>query len=297
MFLIFALLTLNINAEPIDIHYKTGVAPTFGLSPMMIKTVEHANATQNKYRFVLEFKPGANGMLAVKALDKDPAHSIVGVGPHFLKHLVEEKIKKEDYVPVENAGYDICTGVITNVGKTEQGLDSLESMRGKEVRVGTLSPASPAYLTAVELSKRYGFIPKFVGYKSDDEGFLAIVGNHGINFAFSPPKKFAKFKTENPNLQLLAVHCPKRMPDVPDIKTLAEHGIHLPPIFNLFVAKKEMSASMRKEIGQILANSQDAVNLWKTIPHLIKPDSANWQVNRLREQEQFMLSAKNSPNG
>jgi tripartite-type tricarboxylate transporter receptor subunit TctC len=285
------LLSIATFAEPLEIRCTTGVGPTFGLSPAMMKVFEHANSTQTKYKFVPEFKPGANGLISIKALDAHPESSIVGVGPHFLKHTVSNKLKKEDYKPVEHAGYDICTGVITNIGETAKGLDSLEAYRGKTVNVGTVSPASPAYLTAVELSKKYGFIPKFVSFNSDDDGFQSIVGNHGINFAFGPPKKFRMFKDQNPNLQLLAVHCPTRMQDAPDIKTLAEHRIKLPNIFNLYMAKSAMPAERREEIGKILARSQIETGMFKAYPHLMPPTNEGWQLTRLIEQEQFVRNA------
>jgi tripartite-type tricarboxylate transporter receptor subunit TctC len=292
--LVFALVA---KAEPINIYYTVGVGPNFGLIPSLVATLEHANANQTKYKFILDFKPGANGLLAVKTLDKEANNRIVGVGPHFLGHVRNGVISLKDYAAVEETGYDICTGVITNVGSTSKGLDSLEAYRGKEITVGTLSPASPAYTTAVELSKRYGFIPKFVAFKSDDEGFLAIVGNHGINFAFSPPKKYHQYLSENPNLQLLAVHCPSRIATVPNVKTLAEYQIHVPPIFNLVLAKSSMPAQQRQEIGKILAASEDATNIWTSIPHLRKPYSASWHGTRLQEQHDFLSGTKLALNG
>ena len=284
-------LGLTAVANPIEVRCTTGVGPNFGLSPALMKVFEHANATQTKYKFVPEFKPGANGLIAIKALDSHSETSIVGVGPYFLKHTIGNKLKKEDYKPVEHAGYDICTGVITNIGDTAKGLDSLEAYRGKTVNVGTVSPASPAYLTAVELSKKYGFIPKFVNFNSDDDGFQAIVADHGINFAFSPPKKYRMFKDQNPKLQLLAVHCPTRMADAQHIKTLAEYSVTLPHIFNLYMAKSSMPAERREEIGKILAHSQIETGMFKAYPHLMPPSAPTWQVDRLTEQEQFIRNA------
>jgi tripartite-type tricarboxylate transporter receptor subunit TctC len=292
LFLGALLITCATQANPINIYYTVGVGPSFGLIPTTLATLEHANVSQSKYKFIIDFKPGANGLLAVKALDKEPTQRIVGIGPHFLRHVENSSISINDYVPVEETGYDICTGVITNIGDTAQGIDSLAAYKGKTVNVGTLSPGSPAFTTAVELSKRYGFIPKFVAFDSDDAGFMALVGNHGINFAFSPPFKYSKYLTENPNLKLLAVHCPTRIKGVPNVKTLAEQNIHVPNIFNMLLAKTAMPAQQRNEIGKILAASEDATNLWSIVPHLRKPNSTDWHYSRLYEQHSFIAAAK-----
>ena len=286
------LVTFTAHASPINIYYTVGVGPSFGLIPSTMATLEHANASQSKYKFIIDFKPGANGLLAVKSIDKDPIQRIVGIGPHFLRHVENNTVTLDDYVPVESTGYDICTGVITNIGDVGQGIDSLAAYKGKTVNVGTLSPGSPAFTTAIELSKRYGFIPKFVAFDSDDAGFMAMVGNHGINFAFNSPKKYLKYLAENPNLKLLAVHCPKRIESMPNVKTLAEQNIHVPNIFNMLLAKTTMPAPQRKEIGKILADSQDAINLWTKIPHLRKPSSPTWHYSRLYEQHSFIAGTK-----
>jgi tripartite-type tricarboxylate transporter receptor subunit TctC len=288
LFLGALLTTCATQANPINIYYTVGVGPSFGLIPTTIATLEHANATQSKYKFTIDFKPGANGLLAVKAIDKDPVNRIVGVGPHFLRHVENKTVSMNDYVPVEFTGYDMCTGVVANIGDTKLGIDSLEGLRGKTITVGTLSPASPAFSTAVELSKRYGFVPKFVAFESDNAGFQALVNNHGINFAFINPERYLQHLPENPKLQLLAVHCPKRLESMPHVKTLAEQNIHVPTVFNMMLAKSNMPAQQRKEIGKILADSRDAIDLWTKMPHLSRPTGPDWHYTRLYEQQSFM---------
>lgn len=280
--------SIAIKANPINIYYTVGVGPSFGLIPTTIATLEHANASQSKYKFTIDFKPGANGLLAVRAIDKDPVNRIVGIGPHFLRHVENKTISMDDYVPVELTGYDMCTGVVTNIGDTKSGIDSLEAFRGKTITVGTLSPASPAFSTAVELSKRYGFVPKFVAFESDNAGFQALVSNHGINFAFINPNLYLQYLPENPKLQLLAMHCPQRLKSMPHVKTLAEQNIHVPTVFNMMLAKSNMPSQQRKEIGKILADSRDAIGLWDKMPHLSRPTGPDWHYTRLYEQQSFM---------
>lgn len=290
--IVVLLMSLKALANPINIYYTVGHGPSNGLTPITIAILEHANATQSKYNFIIDFKPGANGLLAVKSLDKDPINRIVNVGPHFLRHVNNNSIAIDDYVPVETIGYDMCTGVITNVGDTKLGIDSLEAFRGKTITVGTLSPSSPAYITAVELSKRYGFVPKFVAFDSDDAGFNALVSNHGINFAFHHPKKYLQYLPTNPNLKLLAVLCPKRMESWPHVKTLTEQNINVPLVFNMSLAKSAMPVHQRQEIGKILANSTDKMGLFDSRPHLSKPTSPNWHHARLHEQLSFIANGK-----
>lgn len=292
LFVTALLSSIAIKAEPINIYYTVGVSPNFGPITSLMNTLEHANASQTKYKFTIDFKPGANGLLAVKTLDKDSNNRIVGIGPWFLGHVRNGVVSIKDYTAVEETGYDMCAGVVTNVGSTGKGIDSLEAYRGKEIVVGTVSPASPAYTTAVELSKRYGFLPKFVAFKSDNDGFLALAGNHGINFAFASPDNYQAHVTNNPKLQILAVHCTSRIASIPNVKTLAEQNIHVPPIFNMMLAKSSMPAQQRQEIGKLLAASNDATHLWTAQPHLKKPTSPSWHNSRLNEQNEFLAGTK-----
>lgn len=297
LFVTALLSSIAIKAEPINIYYTVGVGPNFGPITSLMNTLEHANASQTKYKFTIDFKPGANGLLAVKTLDKDSNNRIVGIGPWFLGHVRNGVVSINDYTAVEESGYDMCAGVVTNVGSTSRGINSLENYRGKEIVVGTVSPASPAYTTAVELSKRYGFIPKFVAFKSDNDGFLALAGNHGISFAFASPDNYQAHVANNPKLQILAVHCTSRIASIPNVKTLAEQNIHVPPIFNMMLAKSSMPAHQRQEIGKLLAASNDATHLWTAQPHLKKPTSPNWHSSRLNEQNEFLAGTKLAVNG
>ena len=53
-------------------------------------------------------------------------------------------------------------------------------------------------------------------------------------------------------MQMLAMSCPKRHPEAPNVKTLIEQGVTAPYVFNTVVAGRAMPEDKRQELGKIL---------------------------------------------
>ena len=225
-------------------------APTQSSTPVTQKTVDKANELQNKYNFVVEFKPGGNGTVGMKYMDASPMNRIVGIAPAFIENSRSGLVNENDYVPIYASG-DVCWAVITNVGDAARGIESLADYRGKEITVGGTGYGNAAHITSLMLAEKYGFKVKYVVFKSNFDAVVNMVGNNGINLALESIGTYRQFKDKQPKLQMLGFNCPTRSTQAPDLKTMREQGIDSPTIWNITVANRAMPESKRKEIGDI----------------------------------------------
>jgi tripartite-type tricarboxylate transporter receptor subunit TctC len=218
-------------------------------TPAMQKIVATANQMQRRYNFILEFKPGGEQIIAIKYLDEQPNSRLAIIAPKFVEHSAAGRLKKDDYVPIHALG-DACWAVISNTSNTQQGINSLQGL--KELVVGGVGVGNAAHLTSLELGDRYEFEVTYVPFKSNFDALILLISNQGINMVLERVASFQQYREKNPNINVLAMSCPKRHPDLPRIATLAEQGIESPYVFNITVAHQNMPTPKRIEIANIL---------------------------------------------
>ena len=250
--LVLVLMTSLAQAKEIITLY-VGHGPSQPNAAAYIKTLDAANTMQSKYDFQLEFKPGANGALALKTMDQVPQSRIATVAPAFVENSKSGLLNESDYVAISSQG-EACWAVITNFGDTKRGI---ESLRGKKrVVVGGTGYGNGAHLTSIILGEKYGFEVQYIVYKSNFDGLIAMVGNNGPDMVLERVSNYLTFREENPKLQILGINCSKRSPLMPGIKTVKEQGLSTPTIFFAIVANVKMSEAKRNENGKILQDAQ-----------------------------------------
>jgi tripartite-type tricarboxylate transporter receptor subunit TctC len=243
--------TAVLAQEKITIYFNAGVnQPNYA---PYLRMIDIANKNQKKYQFLIEPKPGANGLLAIKAMDRSPENSLATQAPSFVENTRSGNINERDYVAVSAQG-DACWAVITNVGDTAKGITSLRGQ--KEITVGGTGFGNVAHLTALTISDRYGFDIRYIVYKANYDALLNMAGGEKINFVIERVQNYQTFKTRNPNLQILGMSCNQRHPQMPEVKTLTEQGITVPTIFFVTVANTKMPAIKRQEIENLLEQAQ-----------------------------------------
>lgn len=218
-----------------------------------LKTLDIANKMQDKYQFILEPKPGANGALALKAMDQSPNNRLATVAPAFVENAKQGLINESDYTPVAAQG-DACWAVITNVGDTAKGIESLKGQ--KEITVGGTGYGNAAHITAIILGEKYGFKVRYVVYRANFDALVQMAAGVPINMVVERVQNYQTFKEKNPNLQILGINCPRRSALMPNIKTLREQGVETPTIFMATVANIKMPKERRDEISKILLTAQ-----------------------------------------
>lgn len=239
--------TLTFGAENIII--VSPYSPTHSGTPAMQKIIVAANQTQKRYNFILDFRPGGEQIIAVKHMDEQPASRLAIVAPKFVEHVQSGRLKRNDYVPVHALG-DACWAVISNVGNSQQGVASLKGIR--ELVVGGVGIGNAAHLTSLELGDRFGFDVKYVPFKSNFDALVLLISNQGINMVLERVISAQQYREKNPSINVLAVSCPHRHPDLPAVPTLSEQGIEAPYVFNIIIAHQNMPSTKRIEISNIL---------------------------------------------
>jgi tripartite-type tricarboxylate transporter receptor subunit TctC len=267
-------------------------SPAQSSTPLTQKMIDRANDQQTKYTFVAEFKPGGNGTVGMKYMDLSPTNRVVGVAPAFIENARSGLINENDYVPIHAAG-DVCWAVITNVGDSRRGVESLSDLKGKEIIVGGTGYGNAAHITSLLLAEKYGFKVKYVVFKSNFEAVVNMVGDNGVNMALESIKTYEQFKSKQPKLQMLGFNCPQRSDQAPDLRTLREQGINAPTIWNLTMANRAMPEEKRKEIGAILEAAtksigpkefSDIAGLFPPVFRGIRPEVfANDRINLQKE--------------
>jgi hypothetical protein len=220
-------------------------SPTHSGTPAMYKILDEANKAQTIYKFILEFRPGGNQIIALKALD---SNSLGIIAPAFVENVAAGKLVESDYIPIHALG-DACWAVITNGPITAN----------KELTVGGVGFGNAAHLTSLALGEKYKFTVRYIVFKSNNDALVNMAGNNGIFMVIDRYEAYEAMKTKNPNLQVLAASCPTRLPMAPKVKTLKEIGIDAPYVFNITVAPKSMDETRRKAIAIILNDAQAKV--------------------------------------
>lgn len=239
-FLAILLSAFTINAfatETIKIY--SPYSPAHSATPAMRRIIDEANGDQNLYRFVLDFKPGGNQIIALKSMEHESSLAIIA--PAFVENVDSGKLIESDYVPVHALG-NACWAVVTNKPLN----------KSKEFIVGGVGFGNAAHLTALALGEKYKFSARYVIFKSNFDALVNMAGDNGVEFVIDKYEGYSSLKLKNPKLQMVAASCPTRLPQEPKIKTLSELGVTAPYIFNITVAHKDMPAVQRRAIGIIL---------------------------------------------
>lgn len=240
--------------ETITVEFSVG--PGSPNAPHYLRVIEAANRIQNKYEFVLEFKPGANGMLSVLTMDQSPQNRLATTSNQFTDYVGSGRLNESDYVPVAAQG-DACWAIITNIGDSQRGI---ESLRGQtEITAAGVGFGAASHVNAILIGEKIGFKVRYVVYKSNIEALTQMAGGQPINMVLERIANYKTFKERNPKLQILATTCTQRSPSAPEVKTLREQGVDGSLVFLVTLANVKMPEDRRKELAAILLEAQKQV--------------------------------------
>lgn len=216
------------------------------------KILNQANKDQKKYNFILELRPGGNGLIATRAIERSPATSLVLINAAYVQNVLDKKLNEKDYVPVASLG-DACWFVMSNVGDERKGIESLKDLPGTvNLALGAPGIGSASHLLSLEISEKINRPVMFVSFRSAGEAAINVTGENGLQLTLVTPAQFVAFSEKNPRLQRLAIHCETRSASAPHVATTKQQGIISPYVFNTFLASTEMPKDRLKEIKEIL---------------------------------------------
>jgi tripartite-type tricarboxylate transporter receptor subunit TctC len=221
-------------------------SPGHSATPAMLKIVDEANSSQNIYKFSLEFKPGGNQIIAIRALDN--SNSLAIIAPAFVENVASGQLNEKDYVPVYALG-DACWAVVTN-----------KPLKGQqEFVVGGVGYGNAAHLTALALGEKHKFSVRYIVFKSNNDALVNMAGNNGIELVIDRYESYENLRSKNSKMTMIAASCPNRLPQAPSVPTLKEMGIDAPYIFNIIIAHKDMPKGRQMAIGKILESATEKI--------------------------------------
>lgn len=291
-FLSFLVISTSAIADTIKIRIVSSLGVNHMKSTMLLNEVALVNTMQSTYELSVEFKPGADGRIALRAVDANPKNTIATTGPYYVSHVMENKINEADYRYVELSGHDMCTGINANVGDSATGIASLSKLAGKTVVVGTVAAGAPDHLAALQLAKIYGFDVKLVIFKTSVDAYMNMAADQGVNFVFVGANQYLKFKDKNEKLQLLGINCDVRSSLVPNVKTAKEQGFSFPRAFAFKVARKEMPDKWRKDVGLLLAKAAEQLPKNPVLIYSTESTDSDWFATRIAEQKKFLKQSE-----
>ena len=234
---------------------SNSLGPTHSGTPHVIAMIEQANRMQNKYRFVQEFRVGAFESISLRHILTAPDRYLAMITNTTAEAVDRGFVRLENYVPVFSQG-DSCWMVIALTGP-DKDLASIRNL--KEIVVGTPALGGATHLTALEIGRKYNVPVRIVVFNSNFDALVNMAANNGVNFVIERVTNFQQYQDKNPNMNMLAAHCPTRHPAQPNIKTLGEYGINTPYIWQQLVASRDMNPQRRQELTDIITRAEVAV--------------------------------------
>jgi len=152
--------------------------------------------------------------------------------------------------------------------------------------IGAPALGGALHLMALELGKRYNKPVRFIFYKTNGEAVYAMMQGD-VNMTLDRVSVYQAYKKKFPTVNMLAMTCNRRHQDAPELKTLHEQGIDVPPIFNVIMSSKDMDTTRRQEIKTIFEQAtknigeQELVKLGDHVPALFQNlDSESYYRDR-----------------
>lgn len=226
-------------------------------TPALFKILGRANSSQKDYNFVMEFKAGANGLLALQAAESSPGDKVVLIHAGYADLMDNGSINPADWQPIWALG-DACWAVITNHPQTQNIADLASAT---EILAGGVGFGTAAHVTAIAIGEKLKKPVRFVAYKSSTDVIVAMAGNTGPNLGIAPIRVFDQLKSKNSNLNMIAISCSKRHADAPGVKTLVEQGIVSSYIFNTVLVHKNMPRERRQAIAKTFEKATQDLGL------------------------------------
>ena len=196
----------------------------------MMRAIAKAMSETLEQPVLVDNKPGANGIVGSQYVARAPKDGTVllagGTGPISLNVLLRKSLpyKLEDFASVAM----LCHGPLSLTVNSKMPATDVKSFvdyaksRDKPLFYATLGPGSVTHLFGIMMGKSMGFAVTDVPYRNNPLSIMELLsGECDLNFA--TPAAVMEHANAG-KLRILAVSSDKRVPNLPDVPTLAESG-------------------------------------------------------------------------
>jgi tripartite-type tricarboxylate transporter receptor subunit TctC len=215
--------------------------------------------------FVLDFKPGANGIVGTEAAAKSPNDGYTLLYTYTAAHVVNPALyPKLTYDPIRDftavaqigAGGNLLV-VAPNlpVNNLAEFVAYVKSKPADELSYGSWGSGSGGHISMEALKQQTGAQIKHVPYKSAPASLMDLMGGV-IEAAFTSVPGGLPL-VQSGKLKAIAVSGPYRVPQLPDVKTMSEQNVAFDvAAYYAFVAPtgtpKAIVDQLNREINNVL---------------------------------------------
>ncbi len=179
---------------------------------------------------VVDNKPGANGSIAAQMAAKAPADGYTvfitattthSTNPYLFKKLPYDPVK--DFVPVGGLMKGFYAIIVNNNVPVRTLPELIAYLKANESTTSYGWGATVSQLSAGHFLKRIGATSNGIPYKSSPQAMTDLMGGRLTFMVQDVTSSLSQIKANR--FRALAVTLPNRIPDLPDVPTMAEAGL------------------------------------------------------------------------
>ena len=185
------------------------------MAGVMMAMLEEANLQQNRYRFVIESRPGAGGAIAANHVIRTP-NTILSTGasawlrPIFYPNESYDPAQLRTILVQFECPFAVTSGRFTSWSQVPQ---------DRPLTVGTSGLGVVTHLTALQLQQRYPSLT-VVPFRSTTEALQNAVGGH-VDFHVGFVRQAEEYVTRTPGVTVLGVTGGRQ---IKDFRPLIDQG-------------------------------------------------------------------------
>lgn len=179
---------------------------------------------------IVENRPGAGGRLSAAYVATSPpdgytllvgASGAMAISPAVFEKMPYSTLK--DFTPISMiAAFPLI--LVVHPANPAKNLQDLIAWTKANPDKSNYATSSPAFTLTTELFKlRTGAVMTPIPYKSSGESLLSVIGQQSLLTIADPPPTTPQVKSGQ--LRALAVTAKARLPELPDVPTMAEAGV------------------------------------------------------------------------
>ncbi|PIE35584.1 hypothetical protein CSA56_03640 [candidate division KSB3 bacterium] len=196
-----------------------------GLADVTARKIIAIAAKYTDATFVALNKPGAGGIVAMKAIQQGKAdgYTILMATMSNIAKVVTSKgdVNLDDFTWLAMLVSDsecIITNKTQEVNTWEQLVDDAKAKGGKQIWVGPAAGGRD-HVMAMKVWENTGIEAKWIPYASGGKSMAALLGGHGVAYVGNPLDTIGK-----PDLKVAAISRAERLEQFPDTPTFKELG-------------------------------------------------------------------------
>jgi tripartite-type tricarboxylate transporter receptor subunit TctC len=296
-------------AQPFPSRTITLVLPSAPGDPtdLLARVLQPKLAERLGQQVVVENRPGGSAVIASNAVAKSApdGHTVLmalsahGINPFAVKSLPYDTLR--DFAPVSLL---IRFPLLLVANPEVRGNNLREMIDASRKQPGSLNFASPgtgtvSFMAGEEISRRSGINAVHLAFKGGGPAIQAIIANQ-VQFGLSAPSLLRQH-VQSGRLKFMAVTSARRLPELPEVPTVAESGFPGFEVYNwigLLLPAATPAATinrLQEDIAAVMADSSVRKRLTDSGYEVVASTPAELDRHIRREIEHWGRFVKEFP--